>query len=570
MPGVLDFARTFPQISQREPAPSDRDPIPAPFDNSYNQPERNDFHYKIKYHRDDAFLVKNILDDATRKRLDEAWFDLLGSFEYHDAWLRFVAKKYGIDLAGRSVRNLKPDWIAKLAPEPRRYVQWLKRSDDGVQQALAAAEPRHVDDVVAFARRAWRHPLDERDERRLRSYYTKLRSDEGLDHRQAIRTLLVRVLVSPEFLYRSEESSPGGPVVPLSDWELANRLSYFLWSSAPDAQLRRAAAAGELDNPRELVRQAKRMLRDVKARRFAEEFFGQWFGFYRFDGYRGVDPKRFPQFYDHLKGEMHAEAVAFFGHIIRQDRPVREILFADYAFVTPALAKHYGIEENVAQSTEPQRVEHVDRYRRGGLFGLGAVLASTSAPLRTSPVKRGDWILRRVLGTPVPPPPANAGSIAADEKNAAGLTVRAQLEIHRDKAACRNCHSRIDPLGFALENYNAIGRWRERYRDGQRIDNSGTLADGTVISGPQGLRRYLADNEKLFHRTLSTKLLGYALGRSEQLSDAPLIVEMMDALADDARFSKLVKKIVASRQFRFRRGGSASSARRPAPKAKED
>jgi len=396
--GVLDFARLLPQVSHREPAPLDRDPIPAPFDNSYNNPERNLYHYQIKYHRDDRFLVENILDDATRRELDIAWNDLLGSFEYHDAYLRFVANKFGIDLGGRGISDFDAAAIAALP-----------------------AEPRHVEDVLRFANRAWRRPLSQREQDQLRGYYTRLRADEKLDHAHAIRALLTRVLPAPAFLFRAESTASGKAIAPLTDWELASRLSYLLWSSLPDDELNRAAAAGELSDPKNVAEQTRRMLRDPKARRLATEFFGQWFGFYRFDRHRGVDPKRFPEFTDKLKAAMYDEAISFFEYLLREDRPVREILFADYVFLNNELAAHYGIE-NAAASSTVRRVDGVSPDHRGGLFGLGAVLTATSAPRRTSPVKRGDWVLRRVLGTPVPPPPADAGSIPADDVLADGLT----------------------------------------------------------------------------------------------------------------------------------------------------
>ncbi|MCA9123328.1 MAG: DUF1592 domain-containing protein [Planctomycetaceae bacterium] len=559
--GVLEFARLLPQVSHREPAPSDRDPIPAPFDNSYNNPERNHYHYKIKYHRDDNFLVDNILDDVTRRELDQAWMDLLGSFEYHNAFLRFVATKYQLDLGERGIADLDADWVNGLAEEPLAYVQELIHSHRKIAAAFETAVPVHLENALQFASRAWRRPLTDDEQQRLREYYASLRKQQNLDHRHAMQALLTRVLVAPEFLYRAErprmvEDSGANQsnAVALSDWELASRLSYFLWSSLPDEELRHVAASGELNRPEQLTAQITRMLRDPKARRLATEFFGQWFGFYQFDRYRGIDPERFPEFTDSLRGAMYDEAIAFFEHIIRADRPVREILFADYCLLNGELAAHYGIEAPVA-STEPMLVTDVLRHHRGGLLGLGAVLAVTSAPQRTSPVKRGDWVLRRVLGIPVPPPPADAGSIAAGDVVDDGLTIRTRLEQHRRDASCKNCHSRIDPLGFALEQYDAIGRWRENYRDGQTIESVGELNDGSVITGIDGLREYLRQNERLFQRTLCTKLVGYAFGRGESIEDVLLIEQMLDDVDDTRRLSTLVEKVVHSRQFLYQRSG---------------
>ena len=556
--GVLQFARMLPQISQLEPAPSDRDPIPAPFDASYNNPQRNYFHTHVKYHRDDRFLVENMLDKTTRKQLDHAWFDLLGSFEYHDAFLRTVAENFAVDLNDRGIANLDAEFIESLPAASRKYVSQLHQSYQAIQRAFKDAAPGHVNDVVRFASLAWRRPLDETEQRRLRDFYRSLRENAKLPHRPAIRALIARVLMAPAFLYRAEKpTAPNGEPTSLDNWELASRLSYFLWSSVPDSELRRAAATGELSDPRQLARQVLRMLKDEKARRLASEFFGQWFGFYQFDRYRGVDPKRFPEFTDGVKSALHDEAVSLFEHIIRQNRPVDEILFANYTFLNAELAEYYNVpfQPVLEPNGTPNSLLYapLKESNQGGLLGLGAVLTVTSAPRRTSPVKRGDWILRRVLGTPVPPPPADVGSIPADDVLADGKTVRQRLESHRSDASCQNCHSRIDPLGFSLEHFDAIGRWRDRYRDGQKIDSSGTLADGSKISGPNGLRTYLAKNQRLFHRTLCVKLVGYALGRRESIADAVLIESMMSELEERPKFANLVERIVRSKQFRYRR-----------------
>lgn len=598
--GVAEFARKLPQVSHREAAPSDRDPIPPPYDNSYNNPERNDFHYSVKYHRDDRFLTEHLLDDAARAQLDQAWADLLTSFDYHDTFLRFVAKKFQLPLAkDQSIAGLRDEWIETLPEEPRRYVRDLRTGFVAAQSALKAARAGHVADALKFAELAWRRPLLAQEQERLRSFYASMlekalsteAASEALSphqagvlsdkaHAEAMRALLARILVAPAFLYRIEplpqkvsapvaladETTPlargqtDGPAsrVALSDWELASRLSYFLWSSAPDARLRELAAAGQLSDPEELARQARRMLADPKARRLAAEFFGQWFGFYRFDEFRGIDTTRFTEFTDTVKALLYDEAVSFFEHIVREDRPVEEILFADYAFLNRELARHYQIELSSLSTNGLSRVEKAGQFHRGGLLRLGAVLAVTSAPLRTSAVKRGDWILRRVLGTPVPPPPGDAGSIPPDDVLGDGQTVRQRLEAHRREASCVNCHARIDPFGFALENFDPIGRWRETYRDGKPIETAGKLYDGTEISGLDGLDRYLREQVVLFQRTLCAKLVGYALGRSELISDRPLIDQMVASLQTHSGISGLVSQIVTSTQFRYRRTEPAS------------
>jgi hypothetical protein len=431
-------------------------------------------------------------------------------------------------------------------------VQRWKAEYDAMQTALVRAEPRHVAGALQFAHYAWRRPLTGAEEQRLRDFYTALRAG-GLDHSGALRALLARILVAPAFLYRAEPAQTfADQRVPLSDWELASRLSYFLWSSLPDDELRRAAVAGELRDPAPLAAHARRMLRDEKARRLATEFIGQWLGFYQFDEFRGIDSRRFPEFDDALKRALYEEAIRFCEHIVREDRPPAELLFADYTFLNDTLARHYGLTLPAAAAGHV-RVERLADQHRGGLLSLGAVLATTSAPLRTSAVKRGDWVLRRVLGTPVPPPPADVGSIPAEETGGDELTLRQRLEQHRTDVSCVHCHARLDPLGFALENFDPLGRWRERYLGGQPIDTAGVLSDGTRIADLAGLREYLRSQQPQFERNLSGKLLAYALGRTELASDRPLIDDMQANLKAGGKFAALVERIVTSQQFRQRR-----------------
>ena len=565
--GVLEFARLLPQMSQREPAPSDRDPIPAPIDPTYNNPERNFFHTRLKYFRDDAFLMENILDDETRRELDQAWADLLGSFEFHDTWLGFLAKKYRIELGDRKVASIDENWIESTPREARQYLRTLKEAHEQSQAMFRSAESRHLLGVTQFASVAWRRPLSSAEANELYSFFKTLRTDSQLDHRSAIRAVLARILVSPGFLYRAERSRSGDDsdqLWPLWQTELASRLSFLLWSSVPDDELRRAAIAGELSTPAQLTAQTQRMLRDPRSRRFAEEFFGQWFGFYRFGQFRGIDPDQFPEFSDSLRESMYEEAAEFFDFIVKRNRPVNEILFADYAFLNAELASHYGLTLDLGKSSELQRVEQAGRFHRGGLLRLGSVLATTSAPRRTSPVRRGDWILRRILGTPVPPPPADAGSIAADEVVADGLSIRKRLEAHRRDPSCHNCHARFDAFGFALENYDPLGRWRDRYRDEKQVETVGVLSDGKELSGDDGLHQYLATQQQRFHETLAGRLIGYALGRRESVGDLALLSRLTDDMQRGRGLPDLLVRIVTSRQFLYHRDSASRSPGKPA------
>jgi hypothetical protein len=345
------------------------------------------------------------------------------------------------------------------------------------------------------------------------------------------------------------ETTPGGTERPLNGWEMASRLSFFLWSSIPDEELRRAAGAGELSNPAGLAKQVRRMTADPKARRLATEFFGQWLGFYHFDRYRGVDTGRFPEFTDEVKASMYDEAISTFEFLVRQDRPVKELLFADYTFLNKPLAKFYGIEKDIKSADRVELVEGANAFNRGGALRLGSVLTTTSAPLRTSPVKRGDWVLRRILGTPTPPPVADAGSIPADDQTFSGQTLRERLEQHKRNETCAACHRKIDPMGFPLEEFDAVGRTRTKYSDGKPLDVTGELQDKTTIVGASGLLKFLQSQDQQVMTMLSKKMIGYALGRTVMMSDRPLIAEMA-AGGGNASFADLAIKVVTSRQFR--------------------
>ena len=328
--GILEFAKNLPQTSHRGAAPSDRDRIPAPFDNAYNEPERNYFHTAVKYHRDDRFLTEIMLDPEVALELDQAWTDLLTAFDYHDTIYRFIGRKYELGSSPDSLSELDPNWMVRLEPHVRTEVEKVYVDYQRHQSLLKSAKSHHLEEVLTLAEKAWRRPLEASDRERLASYYQRLRSERELSHEASIRILITRIFVAPGFLYRIESPASTESIVPLSDYELASRLSYFIWSSKPDEALLQAAANGELSNPEALADQARRMLKDPKARRFATEFFGQWFGFYRFDDYTGIDSTHFTEFTRELKASMYDEAVSFFEYIVTQDRPVDDILFADY------------------------------------------------------------------------------------------------------------------------------------------------------------------------------------------------------------------------------------------------
>lgn len=546
--GVDELVELLPPRSNGEATPADKDPPPLPFDPTYNTPEHDAFDNNVKYQREDRFLIAHILDDATVAKLNQAWNDLFTAFDYHDQYLQLLAEHFHLKLKSTKIADLTGTDLDAMPDEARGYVKTIREQYLAAVAAEEAAKPGHVNDCLNFASRAWRRPLTDAEKQSLRSFYTKTLASEK-DHTRAIRALLARILVAPDFLYRIEQPTGLAAAKALTPWEVASRMSFLIWSSIPDDELRRAAATRELDSAAGLQKQAKRMLADPKARRMSAEFFGQWLGFYRFDQFKGVDTGRFPEFSDGVRAAMYDEAVSFFEYIIRNDRPNRELLSADYTFLNKTLADYYGIKATVKSTGAAEKVEGANAFERGGALRLGAVLTTTSAPLRTSPVKRGDWILRRILNTPTPPPPADAGSIPADDKLFGGLSLHDKLEAHKRNATCANCHSRIDPLGFPLENYDSTGRWRTQYPDGKPIYNSGTTFDRVDIQGAAGLLKYLDDKNQQFRKTLSTKLLGYALGRTVLPSDIPLMDRMVGE-GEKAAFSQLVIDVILSKQFR--------------------
>ena len=352
------------------------------------------------------------------------------------------------------------------------------------------------------------------------------------------------------------------PIHAVSDWELATRLSYFLWSSSPDAQLREAAARGGLHEPEQLVAQTRRLLTDDRVRRLATEFACQWLHIYDFDTHDEKSESLFPSF-GTLRGAMYEESIRFFADLFQRDGSVLEILDADHTFVNEELAKHYDL--TVTGGLEWQRVEGLRQHGRGGVLGMSAILAKQSGASRTSPILRGNWICEVILGDRLPRPPKGVPQLP--DVLPTGLTERQLIEQHTASAACAKCHVRIDPLGFSLEAFDAIGRDRRHAAQEAAIDTSTTLADGTPIDGLEGLRTYLLTVRRDdFVRQFCRKLLGYALGRAVQLSDEPLLEAMQTQLqANDYRIRTAVEAIVLSKQFTHTRAAEASEDTRPAP-----
>ena len=496
------------------------------------------------FYREDDHLGRLMLDEADRKQLDRLWEQLLfisqEPMELVDVYEQLMGY-YSQDRSdlGKSFAPMRGPLEARAAAFRRTMVD---------------AERLHLATLLDFAARAYRRPLRSEETRELNELYAELRGDE-LPHEQAFALTLARVLVAPAFLYKAETPGPGGVPQPVSDGELATRLSYFLWSSLPDAELLETAAAGRLHEPETLLAQTRRMLHDPKARRLAEEFGTQWLHVHGFAEHDEKSEEVFPTF-TALRGAMEEETILFLADFFQNDRSILSLLDADHTFLNEELAKHYCIA-GVAGS-QWRRVDGVRRHGRGGILGLASTLATQAGASRTSPILRGNWLSEVILGEKLPKPPKNVPLLA--ETVPEGLTERQLIARHSSDAACAKCHMRIDPFGFALETYDAIGRFRTQDSAGHPIDATTKLMDGTPIDGPEGLRRYLLEDRRdTFERQFCRKLLGYALGRSVQLSDEPLLDEIQAKLAAEGhRVHVAIEAIVSSPQFRDVRGADAA------------
>jgi hypothetical protein len=402
--------------------------------------------------------------------------------------------------------------------------------------------------VAAFAERAFRRPVEDSEVDRLLTVFDRARQ-RGDSFEAALKLPLKAVLISPHFLFLVEPEPDKDGVHELPDYPLASRLSYFLWASMPDDELLRLAAEKKLRDDGFLREQVRRMLHDPRSRGLAESFTSQWLGLGALGETTRPDPQRFPEFDDALADAMRQEPIYFFDNLLREGRSLLELLDADYTFANERLARHYGIKG--VRGPAMRRVPLPDK-NRGGVLGMAGVLTVTSFPLRTSPVLRGKWVLEDLLGARVPPPPPNAGELPKDDRNAQGLSFRKQLEMHRSRSECASCHQRMDPLGFGLENFDPLGRFRTK-QAGQPIDAVGELPSGEKFNGPSELRAILLKQKTEFLRNLARKLLGYALGRQLYRFDQCVIDDCLKALeADGYKASVLIERIALSYPFRHR------------------
>jgi hypothetical protein len=400
-------------------------------------------------------------------------------------------------------------------------------------------------------RRAYRRPVNAADLQAPMKFFREARTEGGFDN--GIEMALRAVLVSPEFLFRVEQDPagvPAGKAYRLSDLALASRLSFFLWSSIPDDELLTVAAQGKLRQPAVLSAQVKRMIADPRSSVLVTNFANQWLYLRNLPSIT-PDMRLFPDFDDNLRQAFRKETELFFESITREDRSVLDLLGANYTFVNERLAKHYGIPN--IYGSRFRRVEFGTDGVRGGLLGQGSILTVTSYATRTSPVIRGKWILDNILGVPPPPPPAAVPALGEKHSGSKFLTMRARLSAHRDNPACSGCHKLMDPAGFSLENYDAVGRWRNA-EEAVPIDAEGGLPDGSKFTGAAGLRQALMRRPDVFATTFTEKLLTYGLGRGVEYYDAPAVRQVTrEARANNYKFSSFILGIVNSTPFQMRR-----------------
>jgi len=442
-----------------------------------------------------------------------------------------------------------------VAPLDGKARQEAKKLYDAARQTLVQQDQQARELLRPFITQAWRQPVSEETLQRLVGFYHEERA-RGATFGAAVKVSMAAALIHPNFLYRFNERNSADQERPLRGNELATRLAFVLWGSVPDQEL--LGLGDRLQSPEVLERQIDRMLQDDRAVALASEFAGHWLQFHNFKSLAQPDAERFGDFTE-VKEDMQREAIMFFDDLFRNDRPLTNVIDCDYAFLNKRLAEWYGVEGVNHQEFRRVALDDVSKTRRGGVLGMGAVLVKYSEPLRTSPVRRGAWLHEHLLGIHLPLPPANVGMISDDERNEEGMSIREQLEKHRDTPSCFSCHDKIDPPGVALEKFDAVGRWRNEDLAGEPIDDQGKfVATGVVLDGVDGLRNYLLEEEQeQFLKNFCNKLLGYCLGREVEPTDQPLLEEMLRRLRDnDLRPSSALRAVLSSKQFRLRRNSN--------------
>jgi mono/diheme cytochrome c family protein len=505
--------------------------------------------------------------EATRLRIRR--FVKAGQREVAAAFLEKTSPVFEASRLQRFIRDFANPYDAEGAPHVQSITIQGPYNAKGVERPVSTqvfvCRPKSATEeepcarriITTLGRRAFRRPLSQPEIANVLSFYRQGRSGESFD--TGIQFALRRILASPSFVFRPEaepSTAATGTVYPVSDLELASRLSFFFWSTIPDEELLRVAEAGRLRQPVELATQVRRLLDDPKSAAFVSNFAGQWWHLRNLKG-KVPNSDLFPDFDDNLRQAFQREAELFFESIVKEDRSVLDLMTADHTFVNERLARHYGIPGVFGGSF--RRVQLPDEARRG-ILGKGAVLLVTSHANTTSPVLRGKWILENILGAAPPPPPGDLDTALKPESpGAPPSTMREQMERHRASPMCASCHRITDPIGFALENFDVVGAWRTTNESGRPIVTADELTDGTRITGVDGLRAALLKRPDVFVQTLTEKLLIYALGRGLTYQDMPVVREIVrNARQDDYRFSALISGVVTSAPFQMRLKAAAS------------
>lgn len=546
------------------------------------------FHSMMGYYRDDQPLCDLILTPEQKQELDRLWdeldyitqapkrqfigflwFERTDSRYMTDPVFDFARAEYNDATEETKIKRLAKVYLEKAENNGAPTValsaveDYFERMNDRIRWLEYTEEQsteKHLSDLMKFAARAYRRPLTVAEKTDLRDFYHSLRTEAKLSHDEALRETLTSVLVSPHFFYRYQQFSDSDTdqSVPLTNAELASRLSFFLWSSIPDANLRSSATQGKLSQPDEIVKQARRLIADDKIRRLAVEFGANWLDFRRFQSHNAVDRNRFPEFDNDLREAMFQEPIRFLTDLFQSDRPLSTLLYANHTFANQVLANHYNFPFPAENPDQWLRVDNAVEFGRGGILPMSVFLTQNAPGLRTSPVKRGYWVARRVLGEAIPPPPPDVPDIPSDETKMGDLTMPQILAKHREHPNCAACHERFDSLGLVFENYGPVGERRKTDLAGRPVSIAAQFPDESRGEGLSGLKSYIErEREDGFYRNFCEKLLSYALGRSLLLSDLPLIERMLaNAAQSDYAFSTIVETIVTSEQFLNKRASN--------------
>lgn len=554
------------------------------------------FHLMQGYFRDDLPLRELILTNAENEELEKLWQDLnyvtQAPIRQYKDFLFFeraeppqffggeefdFARPENRDVTSpENIQRLKDLFLNKAVAQGanqearnaiEEYFEEMNRSFRWIEETQRGAESIHMQSLLKFTERAWRRPLTTDEQVEIKETYRSLREREMLSHEDAIRDSIAGVLMSPHFSYRlaliptaQEATSTVEGTTPLTDYELASRLSYFLWASIPDQELLQHAAAGSLHESSVLTSQVRRMMKDSRIRGLATEFLGNWLDFRRFEEHNAVDRERFPEFNNELRQAMYEEPIRFFVDLAERDGSVTELIDADHTFANASLAAHYGFDLTrfSAQQSVPAepdnewlRFDQVAVQGRGGLLPMAVFLTKNSPGLRTSPVKRGYWIVRRLLGNHIPAPPPNVPELPKAEADFGELTLSQLLAKHRDHTACAGCHQKFDSFGLVFEGYGPVGEKRKLDLGGHPVQTRATFPDGSAGDGLESLRNYLISSRRdEIVDTLVRQTFAYGLGRKLQLSDTAVIESTKQKLLEqNYHLSTLLEAVVTSPQF---------------------